>query len=176
MAQDLSIADLVIGLECYLPQDLTARAKEVAKAFPANVSEQPSYGSFPNRIPILPAAMREMRQPTVKSKTFIPLPMPQPGPTTADDPMKVDIAGLDQLVEVGQAKLAAEILRYLARRQARSTPKQTLRSLLDEVEQTIQHEGMDAIQVDEFRDGDLVFARRLEVGAALSRVRGLKVA
>ncbi|KAI9840187.1 MAG: hypothetical protein M1837_001859 [Sclerophora amabilis] len=172
----LSIADTVIGMQSYTPRNLTSHAQEVATRYPTNVIQRPNYGTLPARIPIFPTSILHSKPPTARGKSFISFPQQQIGPRGPEGDQGIDISSLNQMVEPGQAKLAAEVLRYIARRQhADGAPRKSMRAWVDEVVSLISAEGLDAIQGDGREVGDLVLARGLELGAALSRIRGLQM-
>ncbi|KAI9830815.1 MAG: hypothetical protein M1819_005340 [Sarea resinae] len=174
----LSVADLVLVLSSYTPTNLTARASQIVQVYPTSLTEHASYGALPgHRTPTLPASLLSNRPPAARGKSFISLPAPHYGPKdpSASEP-GVDISGLVQLVEAGQANLAAHVIRWLARRQSEGEPEgnRPLGEVLGEVGRLLEAEGLDAVQAaDEGRlGGDLVFTRALELGGVLGRIRG----
>lgn len=83
----------------------------------------------------------------------------------------VDISGLEQIIEPGQARLVAEVLRYLP-----SKPHPlSVAEIVALLEGLMLDGGFDDLHVDGWLVGDLVYARPLELLAAVNRVRGLKV-
>ncbi|TKA47163.1 hypothetical protein B0A54_02641 [Friedmanniomyces endolithicus] len=115
----LSVADLVIGLDSYVPRLLTTEAKSVVEKYPSNVQETPDYGSLPNRN--LQVDLRGLRAPYAIRKHFIAL-KPE-AKSAVDDPSEaeagIDLSSLDQLVEIGQARTIAKLLQGIAQRTAK---------------------------------------------------------
>ncbi|KAK5131165.1 hypothetical protein LTR08_001251 [Meristemomyces frigidus] len=149
----LTVADQVIALESYVPRDITAEAKAIVRKFPSNVSEYADYGSLPARK--FQVDLNGKRSPYAMRKGFISI---KPEARNAvDDPSEaepgLDLSGIDQLVEVGQSRLIATLM---------------------------QKGSFDGVDVERVLDvslpnGDLVAVRRLELTAALSRLRGVGI-
>ncbi|KZF25193.1 hypothetical protein L228DRAFT_217562 [Xylona heveae TC161] len=173
----LSVADVVLGLSSYKVENLTARAAEVAANYPANIPQHQKYGTISSRKVTLPSSIAIGRPPSSKGRSFIMLPSDAPaGPKNpaAEDP-GIDIAALSQLVEPGQAALAAQVVRWAARRPDSTAVATSLFDTLDEMERLVRKGGLDALHSEGWMVGDMVWARRFELGAVIARIRGLTV-
>ena len=114
----LSISDTVIAMDSYVPQIITQDAKAVVNRFPSTVVEDKKYGSVPDRK--FKINFNGYKSPMAPRKTFINLKSQNKNPV--DDPAEaeagLDISGLDQIVEVGQARTIAELLQTIAKETA----------------------------------------------------------
>ncbi|KAK4545016.1 hypothetical protein LTR36_003567 [Oleoguttula mirabilis] len=148
----LSVADHVIAMEEYVPRSITAEARTVLHQHPVNVMQDAEYGSLPARK--FQVNLGGQRSPYAMRKGFISI-KPQVR-NAVDDPSEaeagLDISGLDQLVEVGQSRMIAAALGQ--------------KDLLDDA-------GLDHCLPVSLPHGDLVAVRRLELAAAVSRLRGV---
>lgn len=180
----LSVADNVILMEDYIPRSITTEATEVVQKFPREVLQTESYGSLPNRLVRIDLA--GVQAPRAIRKGFISLKARDKNPV--DDPAQaeagIDLDGLDQIVEIGQARLIAWLLLQASQATSRYVicPKSQINALspasmsLPSV-LTNMAEGLDihsSLPVA-LPEGDLVGIRRAEFAAALSRLRGLHV-
>ncbi|RPB20636.1 hypothetical protein L211DRAFT_841564 [Terfezia boudieri ATCC MYA-4762] len=167
----LSIANIVIGMEDYLPYDLTPKAQTIVSTYPIDVSPHATYGTIPNRIPHLPPFHTAQKGPMARDTRVISTPI------TPD----IEIGGIEQFVEVGQVRACAEALRYIARGVERGVAvggvnKKNLtmgewRAVLEEV---MEKQGIDALNTQGLVTGDMVSVRGVEIMAVVNRVRGLK--
>jgi hypothetical protein len=110
----LSVADNVIAMDSYIPHSITAEAKAVIKRFPSVVAEDNQYGSLPNRQ--FQVDLTGLRSPFAPRKDFINL-RPQardPVSNPAEAESGIDLSGLDQIAEVGQARLIATLLEKIS--------------------------------------------------------------
>ncbi|KAF8473896.1 hypothetical protein BDZ91DRAFT_712784 [Kalaharituber pfeilii] len=157
----LSVANLVIAMENYLPHDLTTKALQIITAYPINLSSTPKYGPIPNRIPSLPPFHTAHKGPIARSTTTIVTNM------TPD----IDISELGQLVETGQVRTCAEALRIISKFGER---KLSMGEWVRELEGMVEREGLDGLHVDGWKVGDMVAVRGVDVLRVVNRVRGLK--
>lgn len=167
----LSVSDNVIAMDEYTPHIITAEAKAVVQQYPSEVTEDQTYGTLPSRK--ISVNLHGFRSPYAQKKNFIIIKPQAQNPI--DDPSEaepgIDLSGLDQVVEVGQARMMATLLQRIAERTAQ-TPND-LGGLLKALKGMV---GVDGCLDVGLRDGDLVAVRREELTAALSRFRGLGVA
>ncbi|KAI5798036.1 hypothetical protein DFH27DRAFT_561689 [Peziza echinospora] len=166
----LSVANLVIGMENYVPHDLTEKAREINTRYPITIATHDTYGNIPSRTPLLPAFHQNSKAPIVRGKHTIVTNI------TAD----VDISEIDQFVESGQVKTCAELLRVISKAGAGGpraggggNPK-TMREWARWIDETIEAKGMDVLHTEGWVMGDLVQVRGIEAMAVVNRVRGLK--
>lgn len=151
-------------MDSYKAFDITSRAREVIEQYPVAVDQDPNYGTIPKRIPILPDFHKIGKPPRGLGIRAI-----QVGDR---ETATVDLSGIDQLVEDGQAQVCAEVLRYISKSGFRYPVEQwavLLKRLVDA-------EGLDALHGEGAVSGKLVRVRELEILCAVNRVRGLTVA
>jgi predicted ABC-class ATPase len=162
----LDVADTVIAMTGYLPEDVGERAGEVAREFPTGrIPEAP--GPFPESPPRIPVARsvdpsRGRRSVRIRVR--------------GEDEIQfgrsdIDLAGVDQLVSWAQTRAVAEGLLLARERfmgEAVAVPE-----LLDRVMATLAEEGLDPLGRGD--SGELALFRRHELAAALNRLRGLEM-
>ncbi|KAI9725396.1 MAG: hypothetical protein M1828_003246 [Chrysothrix sp. TS-e1954] len=166
----LSVADTVIGMDSYRPTDLTAASKEVVARFPSQLSLATEFKLPADRRFKYPASLSKGRPPLARGQTFIrldDLDSYNPVKNPAEAEAGIDISSLEQIVEHGQVRLAAEFLRYCAKR----NPDESVYELVHKV----REKDLDDFHVEGHAAGDLVYARPFELGAALNRLRGIQV-
>lgn len=162
----LDVADTVIGMVAFRPEDLTARAREVALALPTGrASEAPApTAPRPRRIPMPdsldPSVGRRDVRVTLRGDRTIRF-----------GENDIDLSAVEQLVSRAQVRAVAEALLLLRRRYMDG--RASFPELLDRVMEGVEAQGLDAL--GDGRAGDLAGFRRFELAAALNRVRGLEV-
>lgn len=111
----LSVSDNVIAMDSYVPHCITNEAKAVIQQYPTSVTEDKLYGSIPQRS--FQVNFDGLRSPHATRKNFIGTKPQARNPV--DDPSEaeagVDLSGLDQIVEVGQARAIATLLEGVAK-------------------------------------------------------------
>lgn len=110
----LDIADTVIAMHDYIPRIITAEAKNVVKQYPSHVVQSREYGSLPDRK--VNVDLRGLKSPYAIRKDFISTRPIDRNPV--DDPAEaepgIDLSGLEQIVEIGQARSIAAIVEDVA--------------------------------------------------------------
>ncbi|KHE72320.1 ABC-ATPase domain-containing protein [Halobacillus sp. BBL2006] len=164
-----NVADDVIMMDQYVPHNVTGRAKEIAERYPSKravVAEQ-EFGTIPARA-FLPASLQTRRgkkeKVQAKGRTTIIM-----GRTD------IDLDGIEQLVDPSQTRLIADLIMHMEKKGALKK-EQSLKELLDDVEQQIDTKGLAAFAP--FKDqhpGELARPRRFEIAATLNRIRTAKV-
>lgn len=161
----LDVADHVIRMRDYLPEDITDRAREVARHHPTGRAVEAS-GDFkqppprrPRRTSIDPSKGRR--------STFVKVPDDR---TLLFGKDTVDLAAVEQLSLRSQLRSVGLALALL-----RSAPggRERVTDLLRWVEERIEDDGLDALSPR--RLGTLTSFRRFELAAALNRLRSLDV-
>jgi len=158
-------ADHVIQLLDYRPQEVTARAREIASELPsARVSE--------TRRPLAPPTER-----TLVGEGLDPVNEHGHRSIRALTPRRIafghshiELDDVEQLLEGAQAQAIALALERLSRR---LDGQRTLRAALDATTAEIARDGLDLL--DPLHGGGLAGFRGLELAAALNRVRELGV-
>jgi predicted ABC-class ATPase len=160
------VANTVIAMENFQPQDLTAQAKKIAREHRNERLAEggDTFGSLMPRIPIPDSIDPSRGHRAVKLKV-----------TEVDEVVfgteDIDLAAVEQIVEPSQLRAIAAALVYAKEHyidRARS-----LREILERVMADIQTQGLDILT--DFPQGDLTAFRRFELAAALNRLRTLKV-
>lgn len=162
----LDVADHVLAMREYLPVDVTAEAREVAAARPAGRAPAPQTWSPPTaRVPKRGCvrAERGRRDRVIKTPTEDRLVFGSE---------EVPLAGLEQLVEVAQARALAHAMAWAGAEVIDG--ERAMPAILDRVMAELEAGGLDAFSPR--LTGRLAQFRRLELAALLSRLRGLAVA
>lgn len=158
------IADRVICMVEYLPQDLTERAREIMDAHPRERQREggDQFGELSPRYPLAGSmdAQRGRRE-KVRARGVDQI---QFGTTD------IDLSSVEQIADGSQLNaIAAAIL--LARTHMDG---QSLRETADRVLQEVERNGLDTLSRDKL--GHFAQFRRMELMAAISRLRTLQLA
>ena len=160
------VADLVIALENYLPQDVTERAKTIARQYftQRNIEGGTSFGKIGSRIPQAASIdpSRGKREVKLTSKGL---------DTIIFGTEEIDLSAVEQIVDSAQLRAIAIALVYAKKTYLKQ--KLTLAETLAQVKADISNRGLDTIT--HFPQGDLAFFRTLELAAAIDRLRTLQV-
>ena len=161
------VADSVIMMDEYLPRDVTEEAKAIAAAKSNGRKREggDSFGEVTHRV-VLSKGFdpRKGKKEKADAKGLHTI---QFGTTT------VDLSALEQLVDVSQTRAIAEMMRLLGRM---ADGRKTLKQLVDELYGRIEEKGLDVISpYFGQHPGDLALPRKLEVAAAVNRLRTLSV-
>ncbi|KAI4723085.1 hypothetical protein E4T48_00752, partial [Aureobasidium sp. EXF-10727] len=165
----LDVAHCVIGMDSYIPRDLTKEAQDLVKRMPRRVMQDKKYGTLSDRSVGFPAAVLHDKTPYAKRKDFISIYTDRTLQDPSQNEAGIDISGVEQLVEVGQTRTIAHSIRALAL--AEDSEGVHLNSALAGIEAEI---ALDKAIPEKLPGGDLVAVRRFELGAAVNRIRGLK--
>lgn len=152
------VADRVIAMENFQPQDVTKKAKAIAQA---NIIERTPEGgeNFGKITPRVPKS--DSIEPNIRLKV-------RDVDQISFGNEAIDLSAVEQIVETGQLKAIAKALVYSKRYMDNST---TLSEILDRLIVDINTQGLDILTT--FPQGDLVMFRRFELVAALNRLRTL---
>jgi len=157
------VADQVIAMENFQPEDVTKKAKAIAKA---NIMERTPeggehFGNITGRVPLSDSIDPSRGQRDVKLKV-----------RDVDEIIfgneEIDLSAVEQIVETGQLKAIALAMVYGKRYIDGCS---TLPEILDRVMADLESQGLDILT--SFPEGDLVLFRRFELAAALNRLRTL---
>ncbi len=157
------VADRVIAMENFQPQDVTEKAKAIAKD---NIMKRTpeggeNFGKITSRVPLSDSIDPSRGQRDVRLKV-------RDVDEISFGNEAIDLSAVEQLVETGQLKAIAKALVYSKRYMDSST---TISDILDRVIADINSQGLDILTT--LREGDLVLFRRFELAAALNRLRTL---
>ncbi|RUM88757.1 MAG: ATPase [Thermodesulfatator sp.] len=152
----LEVADTVIAMDHYRPQEVTARAREVVKAYPSR--RQPEAPEPLQGIP---------RRRVLSDGLQSPLKLKVHGVDGLSlGRESIDLSAVEQLVSADQVRTLGLILLALRDRWPCSLAEAVL-----EAERRLLSQGFGWLGEEK---GDLAFVRRFEVAAALNRLRTLK--
>ena len=162
----LDVADRVLAMIRYRPRDLTDEARAVAADHPTGrlAAEAPARWPLRHRFPdpgsVRPGRGRRTRHIKVQGRTAVAF---------GDD--RIELAGVSQIVSWAQTRAIA-----LAVAHARSHmgDQMAMEDVLAALEAELTRHGLDVL--DPGKPGDLALPRMQEVGAAISRLRSLRVA
>jgi len=164
----LDVADRVIKMETYRPYDVTEEAKQIAVRFPTRRRPEGGrrFGTTPRRA-VLPESFnaRRGRKEKADAKGLH---------TILYGEERLDLSGLEQLVDESQTRALAEVLRLMEKKVADG--RRSLAECLDWLEGRLAEEGLDVLSPYPGRHpGDLAWPRRMEVAGAINRLRSLRV-
>ena len=158
------VADRVIALEDYLPQDKSDRAREIAREYVTerNIEGGTSFGTINPRIPLTISIdpSRGKRDVKLTSRGVDEIVF---------GTEEIDLSAVEQIVDSGQLRAIALAIVYAKK----TYPDLTLSEILERVEEDIIKSGMDVLS--NFPQGDLTRFRSLELAAAFNRLRSLRV-
>jgi predicted ABC-class ATPase len=159
------VADTVIGMRRYLPDDLTARAKEIGERYRTQrAHEGGAWTALRLRVPD-PSSIdaRKGRKPvSIKVQT----------PTRVlFGTEELELSALEQLVEEAQVRAIAQAMVYAAGRHIDG--RRTLCAALEGLMEEIRRAGLTAL--DSRQPGDFARFRIHELAAALGRLRSLQM-
>ena len=157
------VADTVIAMENFQPDNVTELAKAIAQQY---VTERASeggqrFGIITPRVPLAESIDPSRGRRAVKLKV-------RDVDEIAFGTQEIDLAAVEQIVDAGQLRAIAAAIVYAKRYLDRP-----LSAILDRVMADIDSQGLDVLSA--FPQGDLAQFRRFELAAALNRLRGLQV-
>lgn len=161
-----NVADTVVMMDSYVPGDVTEKAQAIAKQS-SGVVQVAEFGSQTARRPtsasIVPPTDGRFKTKVENRRSIL----------FGDE--RIDLSCVEQIVEPSQTRTLKESLFYLARLFKNGSP--TLSEALKAWEQAIRERGLDAVCVDRggWIEGNLAEVRRLELAAALNRLRTLRM-
>ncbi|QJA06437.1 ABC-ATPase domain-containing protein [Thermosulfurimonas marina] len=152
----LEVADTVIAMDHYRPQEVTARAREIVAAYPSR--RRPEAPEPLKEIPRRRVLADGLRPPLkLKVQAVEGLVLGQE---------RLDLSAVEQLVSADQVRTLGLILAAMHDRWPGS-----LAEAVAEAERRLLEEGFGWLAEER---GDLAFVRRFELAAALNRLRTLK--
>jgi predicted ABC-class ATPase len=162
----LDVADLVVRMVDYRPQDVTAEARRVAERHPTGrllERADTTFAPTPRRIAAGAVDASRGHRPT-----YVRVPDDR---TLIFGEATIDLVAVEQLASRAQTRAIGQALAYLA--EVLRTQGATVPEALDAVEAALAEGGLDALEPRKV--GDLAAFRRFELAAALNRLRGLRV-
>ena len=160
------VADLVIALENYIPQDVTKKAKAIALQYTTNRNSEggSNFGNLTSRVPLAASIdpSRGKREVKLKSR----------GTDLINFGVEdIDLSAVEQIVDSGQLKAIALALVYAKNNYMNR--QLTISEIVKTVSQNIKRSGLDIIT--DYPQGDLAQFRPHELAAALNRLRSLEI-
>ena len=160
------VADTVIAMANFQPQDVTEKAKAIAQQHTTERTPEggEQFGQITPRIPLAESIDPSRGQRDVKLKV-----RDVDGVVFGTE--EIDLSAVEQIVERGQLRAIASAIVYA--KEQYINERRTLPEILNCVMADIELQGLDILS--NLPEGDLVLFRRFELAAALNRLRTLKV-
>ena len=157
----LDVADTVIAMKDFLPEDVTKKAREIAEELPTRrVKEvKEPLGKIRRRI-VLPETFEMRRKTKVKSRGLREI-------VFGDE--VIDVSFVEQLVDNSQARAIAEVLKFYKN----NLDNIPMSDFLKKVEARIKKDKFDWMSGRP--NFNLAFVRSFEIASAINRMRSLKV-
>lgn len=160
------VADTIIRMEAYMPRDVTAEAKAIARRHPTGRRVEIT-GPWPDSPPRIPVASsldprKGKRAVSIKARALR---------AVLFGTEEIDMTAVAQLVDEGQVRAIGQALNLA--RERFMQPGRSLAQVVEAVMQEIAQKGLDAL--DSRQSGDYVAFRPYELAAALNRLRTLRV-
>jgi len=160
------VADTIIRMDAYVPQDVTAKAKTIAAQYPTGRKVE-SVGDWPALKPRLPLAesldpSKGRREVSIKGRALR---------AVLFGTEEIDVTAVEQLVDEGQVRAIGQALN-LARERFMDGRRDVAEVTAAVMAEIAQH-GLDAL--DARLTGDYAAFRPYEFAAALNRLRTLRV-
>ncbi len=158
------VADTIIQMDTYVPYEITEKAKQASRAYPAlelpeTSAEEPGYMRCPNKNPGLKNKGR------IKIKTM--------GKDAVQlNRETVDLRYVEQLADAEQLTCLGYFLKYMEEHMLDG--KHTIRQIVDALTEQVDRQGLSVVCDGEL-PGNLTLPRRQEIFACLNRYRGLKL-
>jgi predicted ABC-class ATPase len=161
----LEAADQVIMMDQYRPVVVTDRAQHIIKTFPTTRTAEggDEFGGLPERRPLAQSfdARRGRRKLKIDAHGLR---------TILFGTTEVDLAALEQLVDIAQTRAIGAAIFYYADRYAQDLPlKEGLQNLMTD----LQKGGLDIL--GPYKTGNLAKPRIFEIAFAINRMRSLKI-
>jgi len=158
------VADRIICMVEYRPYDYTSEAKAIAEKYRAERKMEGGEGfeGVSERIPL----QKSLDPSKGKKKVKI---SPKGLKTIAFGRNSVNLASVEQLVDVSQTRSIGEAMNYAKRYM---DGERTLKEVLEMVEKDMAEKGLDVLTPRP--TGDLAFIRPLELACAMNRLRTFK--
>lgn len=171
------VADTVIAMDQYVPEEATEQAKAIAQAYQTQRLQEATgpMGTLGQRRPQHRSAIAA-RDLAARGLATRGLPEEERRvkrkvrglDTILIDEDEIDLDAVEQLIESGQLRAIAAALVYL---KPQLTGEKTVAQLLDQVEVLLDNEGLESLS--DRPTGEFVMFRRQELAAALNRWRAL---
>ena len=160
----LDVANVVIDMDEYRPYDFTEKAKIVSKQLPVSRQKEVTVPLNPIRARHPhPQNLRNQLE-RIEAKAF---------PTLHVGDEFVDLSALEQMVDEGQLRAIAALMRYALNTYVDGSVP--LRTVVEKSIQQVLNHGFESISSNEGCSGFYTLPRSLELGMAWNRVRSLTI-
>ncbi|MFW5784750.1 MAG: ABC-ATPase domain-containing protein [Chitinispirillaceae bacterium] len=159
------VADTVIRMDEYRPEDVTEQAHNIARRYRSERRPEGGerFGTINHRVPL-----PESLDPSRGNK---PVKVAARGLKTIQFGREdIVLYGIDQLVDISQTRAIGESLVYLKHYMR---DQLTVKELVDRLESDIRSKGIDCIAPG--KSGDLAQIRGVDVAAAMNRLRTMRI-
>jgi predicted ABC-class ATPase len=159
------VADHVVCMVDYRPFDATAEARAIAQRHRAERQTEggPYFGSITRRVPLTRSFDPSRGKREVKIS-------PKGMHSISYGYNVIDLGAVEQLVDGSQTRAIGDAIHYAT---GYMDGKRTLREVVDAVAQDVEEKGLDVLRPG--YTGDYAAFRKLELGAAMNRLRTLSV-
>jgi predicted ABC-class ATPase len=159
------VADHVISMKEYVPEDCTADAKAIAEKYRTEREREggEAFGQFSGRMPVKESfdPSRGKRDVKISPKGLLSIVFGR---------HDIDLGAVEQLVDVSQTRAMGEAIHYAARYM---NNERTLKDVIDLVISDLDTSGLDVLNKNKF--GDYAVFRSYELASAINRLRTIKV-
>ncbi|MCX2726515.1 ABC-ATPase domain-containing protein [Thermomicrobium sp. 4228-Ro] len=163
----LHVADTVIWMRSYRPEDVTERARALAQRHGDGHFEPPDlWPGVVARVPV-PESIDPRRRDRTRVKAY-------GTEEVAFGYESIDLSHVEQIVDPSQTRAIGLALVY-ALEQGFIDGRRPLAAILDLLEAAIDRHGLDVLSPFRGHPGDFARPRRFELAAALNRLRTLEV-
>lgn len=156
------VADTVIAMTDFQPQDVTAQAKAIAQQYPTDRLPQGGSFAWSARVPRPQPLDRDGRSPKLKVRGLDEL-------VYGDE--AIDLSAVEQIVEMGQLRAIGAAIAYA--QQHEIDGQQTIAAVVERAIAGLKNEAWDRFTA--VPQGDLSCCRPMELAAALNRLRSLEI-
>jgi len=162
----LDVADRVIRMVGYAPEDVSAQARAVADRHPTGRHAERAGEPDEPEVRRIRAGSLDPRR--GRRATYVQVPDDR---TLLFGTETIDLVAVDQLASRAQTRAIGLALAHLCNNELDRDV--SLPEMLDAVEEAVAEDGLDVL--DQRRIGELAAFRRFELAAALNRLRSLRV-
>jgi len=162
----LDVADTVIAMDEYIPEEVTSEAKRIVSEVRTERESEggESFGTVRDRVVIAESVDASRGKREVKIKVFGKREVGFGRHT-------IDLTALEQFVSTSQIRAVADALIYA--RNKYMNKHRCLREVVELIERDFTEKGLDVLST--WPLGHYALPRKLEIAAALNRLRSLKV-
>ncbi len=160
------VADHVIAMDNFQPDDVTEKAKKIAQENPNERKREggEQFGKITPRIPLGNSIDPSRGKRDIKVKV-------RDVDQVVFGTEEIDLTAVEQLIESGQLQAISAAIIYAKNHYMNE--QNTLPDILDQVIEDINSKGLDILS--HYPQGDFVLFRRFELAATINRLRSLQI-